>query len=270
MLNNLKDLDKIGVYEIVCTESNKRYIGSTTQSFKKRLNHHICMLRNNKHKNSHLQRSYNKHGEDKFKINILEIVEDKEQVLNREQIYLDNTDNLFNINPLASGTPNLSKETIIKRAKTLKDRYTRGELKSTFYGRRTWNKGLTKEKHDYSYLKVPKTISDELKQAHKNTSKRSRLNSPKISVYSLDKVLLGTWESSKDLEEWSLTSENELPIKSRFSSDRLGIPYKMLMSCNINKSCKTGKTYKGLIFKYAELKLDELLETPEVDNQQPS
>lgn len=270
MLDNLKDLDKKGVYEIVCTESNKKYIGSTTQSFKKRLTHHLWCLRNNKHKNIHLQRSYNKHGEGKFEINILEVVEDKNQVLEREQIYLNNSKHLFNINPLASGTPSMSKETITKRAKTLKDRYTRGELKSTFHGRRTWNKGLTKENHDYSYLKVSKTLTEELKQAHKNTSIRSRINTPNVEVYSINGIFLGVWNSSKDLEEWSLTSENNLPIKSRFSSDRLGVPYKMLMSCNINKSCKTGKTYKGLIFKYAELKLDELLETPEADNQQPS
>jgi len=47
-----------------------------------------------------------------------------------------------------------------------------------------------------------------------------------------------------------------------------------LFSVNINKSCKTGKPYKGLYFKYsnrnAHDKLDELLETPEEDNQQPS
>lgn len=42
----------------------------------------------------------------------------------------------------------------------------------------------------------------------------------------------------------------------------MGIPKKMLQSVNINKSCKTGKSYKNLYFKYCptnEQSLDESL-----------
>jgi len=68
-----EDLDKQGVYVIRCTESNKIYIGSTTMSFIKRYNHHFNQLENNKHKNSYLQNSYNKYGEESFEFDILEI-----------------------------------------------------------------------------------------------------------------------------------------------------------------------------------------------------
>lgn len=270
MLKDLDNLEKIGVYEILCIPTGKKYIGSTTQSFRKRLNHHICLLRLNKHKNKYLQNSFNKYGEENFKINILEIVEEKEKVLLTEQIYLDNSNNLFNVNPLASGTPNLSRETILKRANTMKKKYASGEIVSSFKGKTPWNKGLRKDNYDFSYLKVPKTITDKLKQAHINTSKLLRERNPKIKVFTIDNEFLGEWESSKDLEEWSLTDENNLPIISRFKKQRMNVPVKMLMSCNINKSCKTGKPYKNLIFKYAELKPDELLGNPEEDNQQPS
>jgi len=62
---------------------------------------------------------------------------------------------------------------------------------------------------------------------------------------------LGRWRSAKDLEEFSYTSENNLPVKSRFSEKgKNGIPCYVLQSSNINKSCKTNKPYKSLYFKY--------------------
>ena len=65
--------------------------------------------------------------------------------------------------------------------------------------------------------------------------------------------LLGEWRSAKDIEDFSKTNDNNLPIKSRFKGDkRMGIPVKFLQSVNINKACKTGKTYKNLYFKYKE------------------
>lgn len=270
MLKGLEGLDEMGVYEIVCLKSHKRYIGGTTQTLRKRLQHHISMLRADKHKNKHLQNSYNKHGEINFKVNILEVVKEKENVLSVEQMYLDNSDNLFNINPLASGTPNMSIETIKKRAETMKRRYKSGEIVSSFKGRTPWNKGLTKDKHDYSYLKVPKTITPNLIERHKLMSLEKRNELPMIEVYDTTGKFLRMFNSAKDLEEWSGTEDNDLPIKSRFSTSRMNVPINMLQAVSINKSCRTGKPYKNLIFKYAELKLDELLETPEEDNQQPS
>lgn len=269
-LLNIQDLHLKGVYEIKCICDNKSYIGSTTVSFYKRLSHHINQLKQNKHKNSYLQNAFNKHGIECFEIIILDIIEDNNLILEKEQFYLDNRTNMFNINPIASGTPNMSKETIKKRAETMRKKYQNGELISTLVGKEPWNKGLTSKEHDYSYLKVKKTITDKLKEAHNNTSLRSRKNSPSIEVYDEKNNLLGVWYSSKDLEEWSLTEKNNLPINSRFNNDRMGKPIKMLMSCNINKSCKTGKPYKGLFFKYAEYKLDEFSETPEEDNTEPS
>ena len=282
----IENLDKQGVYQIKCVTSNKIYIGSTSTSFIKRLNHHLSMLRVNKHKNPYLQNAWNKYGEDDFEFSIIEICA-KEYCLEREQYYIDqtcctNVEIGFNINPLASGTTQFPPEVIEKRTKTMKkylnvcsDFYKQIQnneltiddipekyksLIESWINNIPWNKGKHYDSTDH--LKVSHKISDKVKQVHKNNSENSRNLLPEIEVYDENGIFLGKWRSAKDLEEWSLTDNNNLPIKSRFKNDRMGIPKKMLQSVNINKSCKTGKPYKNLYFKYCptnEQSLDESL-----------
>lgn len=76
MLIEIKTLDeprKRGVYLITNLKNNKVYVGSTLNSFKERWMTHVQKLRSNKHPNQHLQSSFNKYGEDKFKFTILEV-----------------------------------------------------------------------------------------------------------------------------------------------------------------------------------------------------
>ena len=126
-------LEKPGVYIIENLITNKVYIGSSTMKVIKRIYHHISMLRANKHKNKYLQNAFNKYGENSFCVSIIENTE-KHNTLEREQYYINREEkqNLYNINPLASGTPNMSKETILKRAETLRKKYASGEIQSNF------------------------------------------------------------------------------------------------------------------------------------------
>jgi group I intron endonuclease len=280
-VKNLEDLLKSGVYRIINKTTGKFYIGSTIMSIQKRCYHHLSLLRANRHKNTYLQNAWDKYGESDFLFEILEIT-DKNNTLIREQYWIDyykeNNQILFNINPLASGTPNMSKETILKRAKTLKRKYASGELTPIFKkGHIPWNKGKTKENIDYSYLKKPKTLTDKVLKSREKRIINNRESSFDIFVYDLNYNFLGKWRSSKDLEEWSLTENNNLPIKSRFKGERMGKPIKFLQSVNINKSCKFNKPYKGLLFSYKPLhqvidveKLDKFGETPVMDNTEPT
>lgn len=77
-----------GVYMIRNAQNGKAYVGSTTKSFYKRWGRWRCDLKRNK-ANRHLQSAWNKYGAENFEFSILEIVEDKEQVLEREQYWLD-------------------------------------------------------------------------------------------------------------------------------------------------------------------------------------
>lgn len=258
--------DLKGVYCILNKINGKRYIGSTVVSFKDRLNHHRNRLRVDGHKNAHIQRSWNKYGEDSFDFNVLEVVDDRDLVLEREQFWIDSFDfdSLYNINRLATGGNQFSRESIDKRAETMRLNYkavvekyekwkggevkdvdlTSGEIKLFRRWSNPWNKGVRYESTDH--LKVPKSVKGN--RAKDVETKRTKL--PEVEVYSIDGELLKTFRSSKDLEDWSVTDLNNLPINSRFSKPRMGKDVKLLQSVNINKACRTGKPYKNLIFKF--------------------
>ena len=95
-----------GVYSIYFINSDKFYIGSTNgiKGFVGRWRQHLQMLRNNKHTNLILQRTYNKYGEECLKLKIVELCkEDKEYILSREQFYLDSLKPTLNVNQVAFG-----------------------------------------------------------------------------------------------------------------------------------------------------------------------
>lgn len=91
----LKDnynLEQSGIYKISINDKN--YIGSA-QNFKDRIYKHEYKLRKNNHANKHLQNLYNKYGESSLLFEIVEI-STKENLLTREQFYLDSVENLIN------------------------------------------------------------------------------------------------------------------------------------------------------------------------------
>lgn len=65
-----------GVYAIVNSLNNKKYIGSTSNLRKRFRQHYAALIRNN-HDNYHLQNAVNKYGIDKFYFMILERQVDK-------------------------------------------------------------------------------------------------------------------------------------------------------------------------------------------------
>ena len=87
-VDNIEDLDKTGVYRITNLINGKSYIGSTKQSFKIRMKHHVNSLRRNSHKNLHLQNAWNKYGEENFEFSIVESCDKKDTYI-IEQKYLD-------------------------------------------------------------------------------------------------------------------------------------------------------------------------------------
>ena len=103
----MQDIPKnSGIYQIRNLINGKVYVGSAV-NLRKRMHKHLSSLRHNKHCNIKLQNAYNKYGEDNFVFEIIELVPNKEQLLDREQYFI-NTLNVvnegYNICPVAGNT----------------------------------------------------------------------------------------------------------------------------------------------------------------------
>lgn len=93
---------KSGIYKILNKVNDKFYIGSSNNLLHRKSTH-FYDLRNNKHRNIHLQRSYNKYNEDDFEFSIIEECE-VDDLIKREQYYIDNLNPHFNILKIAGSS----------------------------------------------------------------------------------------------------------------------------------------------------------------------
>lgn len=225
-IENLEDLKLTGVYCIENIINNKKYIGSTKDSFKRRYTAHRRKLRSNKHFNCYLQAAWNKDKEENFIFSILEIsnVQIRElelKYINKHNCFDDNFGYNF-ADPIKGATH--SKEIREKIAKTLKEKHASGELevKSKFKkGHKTWNKG----------------------KICKNISKGRRKSAPKVEIYDINKKLLMVFDNMIELIEYSKTDHNLPLILTINSKDKVLRPDKIYLSIRENRS------YKGLYFK---------------------
>ena len=115
----------IGIYRIKNLKNKKCYYGSS-KNIEKRWRTHSNNLKNGKHHNAHLQRSWDKYGEDNF---VFELVEECNEtiLLELEQKYLDLNPG-FNIGIKSSGGDNLTKnpnkeDIVRKMTQSVRKRY---------------------------------------------------------------------------------------------------------------------------------------------------
>ena len=95
----------IGVYRFLNIGNSKVYVGSSRNIYERKRSH-INELKRNDHHSFLLQRSWNKHGEDTFIFEILEIVSDISKLKEREQYWINfydaaNPDKGYNRSPTA-------------------------------------------------------------------------------------------------------------------------------------------------------------------------
>jgi group I intron endonuclease len=121
----LKGSPMIGIYRIKNLRNNKCYYGSS-KNIEKRFKTHLSQLKKGNHHNIHLQRSWDKYGENYF---VFEVVEECNEtvLLELEQKYLDSNPE-FNIGVKSSGgdnfTKNPNREDIVHRmGKSVRKRY---------------------------------------------------------------------------------------------------------------------------------------------------
>ena len=118
---------KSGIYQIRNLVNDKIYIGSSENLYI-RYREHFYTLNKNIHRNGKLQKSFNKHGEQNFIFEIIEFVEDKNKLLEREQYWIDRFNVVktgYNIQPIAGRI-------------CITD-----EVRKKMSGKTPWNKGKT-------------------------------------------------------------------------------------------------------------------------------
>lgn len=97
------NISKGGIYKITNLINKKIYIGSSCY-IKRRWSEHKSDLNNNSHCNKHLQRAWNKYGEESFSFEIICHTLHNSHLLAVEQFYLDILTPQYN-NLLIAGSP---------------------------------------------------------------------------------------------------------------------------------------------------------------------
>jgi group I intron endonuclease len=117
---------KSGVYIIENIKTKQCYIGSSI-NIKKRCNAHRCLLNNEKHPNSKMQRSYKKYGSQHFCFRIIELTS-HENIIDSERLWINKMNPEFNLREVVESNKGikLSDETrkrmsISRKGKPLSD-----------------------------------------------------------------------------------------------------------------------------------------------------
>ena len=105
----------IGIYKIENLVNGKTYIGSSI-NIEQRWSQHRWFLNTSSHHSPHLQRSFDKYGQDKFSFEILQELEFAETLLVVEQVYFSLYKPEYNVLPIA-GSPKSRKLTEETRKK---------------------------------------------------------------------------------------------------------------------------------------------------------
>jgi len=101
MINGVKIGNESAIYSIVNTVNGKMYIGSAV-NLRNRRRIHISQLRNNKHHSVLLQRAFDKYKEENFSFELIEYVTDKNNLIKREQVWIDFFKPEYNICKIAN------------------------------------------------------------------------------------------------------------------------------------------------------------------------
>ena len=221
--NDLKNIKKKGVYKISYNDSNRIYIGSTTQSFYLRWIQHMWEFKNNCHKNKKLVNVVNKYGVKSLSFEIVEIIKEENKVLEREQYYIDLYDAYkvgLNCSPSAYNSQGCkrSEDTLIKNFYNVVSQYSKeGKHIKTY---KSLKEAAKKTKTDYITLSNAcneKTRLANGYQWRKGDNKKDitpvkSKGETTIYQYNNEGVLIKKWNSLKEAADYFKRPRNSFSV----------------------------------------------------------
>ncbi len=230
------------IYKIQNLNTNEIYIGSAI-NFAKRKYYHLYDLKNNKHHSIILQNSFNKHGEKNFEFSIIEEVYEKENLIKKEQFYIDTLKPKYNCSKTA-GSPLGVKHTLQARLNMSKAHLGK-KLTPESIAKRTLKQ--SGENH-WSYGKerpeeTKKKLSDGVKAYYSNGGihhQTGKKVTDEVKQKIAEKLMIPILQYNKNgdfIQEWKGASEASKFLK--------------INSVNINQACNGKlKTSGGYIWKF--------------------
>ncbi len=183
----LSRADVMGIYQIVNTANGKRYIGSS-KDLKTRRRSHFKELKENLHYNERLQNSWNKHSEANFQFRILETVEKEEDLILREQYYIDTFHPEYNIyriagSPLGAERSEETKQILREKGKEQWNSSEYREKVSIIFS----NPAYRKQKSDEQKARwKTKEYREKMKQAHSDPEYKACLKERAVALWGND------------------------------------------------------------------------------------
>lgn len=181
-----------GIYKITNKVTGKFYIGSSV-NFKRRWYMHKFELKRGKHGNIHLQRAWDKYGEESFVFEVIKEVEPtRKEILKEEQIFLDT------LSPYGENGYNISKEA----GSILGYRHTK-EARKKIVDSKLGKSRSEETKRKISEVQKGKTISQETRDKISKTLKGrpSPMKGRKASKETREKMSRSL-KGIKKSEEW--------------------------------------------------------------------
>lgn len=243
-----------GIYSITNKNNNKIYIGSAL-NISNRWKIHLCQLRNNKHHSSYLQRSFNLLSEEFFIFKILEIIKDKNKLIEREQYYIDLYKSYdinfgYNMAPVAGSPIGTKRDNVVKEklSKLWKKKYKDGyihPMKGKTHSAETKEKQSISKIKKYKTEKHPRTDKKHTKESIKKMiGKNKGKNSAMFGKKGKCHPAYGKQLSGKEHPNWNTVALN---AKSIILINEKGkeIPFVSIKECSeyLNVSRATIRNY---------------------------
>lgn len=207
-----------GIYLIRNKETNAVYVGQTRQKFIKRFLHHQWKLRKGTHDNKHLQRSWNKYGEDAFEFVIEKLLIGNKDFYDKEEMcaiskyrQLEKCYNLTDGGDGAKGTK--PSEENIKRLAELNRQLNTGK-KASDETRKRMSEAHKQfyRTHEISKEQKQKTANSRLKKLYSGNNGTQKITPP--IVEEIQKMLMQGYEQSDIATHFGLSQTNISAIKN--------------------------------------------------------